>query len=303
MSVRTAIFALVLAASLVGGAAVGAATFLQETRPAGTPPPTRIDLGRSRDPILVGAGDIAEWPPGARGRDEETADLLDAIVRKKRGRVTVFTAGDNAYDSGLTSEYASYYTPTWGRYKAITRPAPGNHEYYSKGAAGYFRYFGVRPYYAYDLGAWRVYSLNSEVPHQAGSPQERWLRRDLTAHPRHCVMAYWHRPRYSAGPHGSDASMQALWQALADHHADVIVSAHDHDYERYAPRDRIREFVVGTGGNYLYPFTRSLAGIVARSDHTWGVIVFTLHRAGYDFRFIPVAGQDYRDRGSFACSN
>lgn len=296
MSVRIATLA--LAALIVPAlAACGGG----ETTDAQKPSAPQRDVAASPDPILVGAGDIAAWPPGRKGKDEATAKLLDEVVAKHRGRTVVITLGDNAYESGLTSEYRQYYMRTWGRHKAITRPVPGNHEYYSARARGYYRYFGVRPYYAYDVGAWRMYALNSEIAHRAGSPQERWLRRDLAAHPARCVLAYWHKPRYSSGPHGSNRSMQALWQALADHRAEVVLSGHDHDYERFAPQQGIVQIVVGTGGNFLYPFKRRAPGSVVRNDRTFGVILLTLHRAGYDFEFVPIAGQTFRDRGSGSC--
>ena len=299
MSARGLIAGALLVAAAGGLGAVSAATFAENTSSA-PPHPTAIHL-RTKDPILVGAGDIAFIPDGPRGEDERTAELIDAIVRQNRGHVTVFAAGDDAYDVGSSSEFANEYAPTWGRFKAITRPAPGNHEYVTPGAAGYFDYFHVRPYYAYDVGAWRIYSLNSEIDHERGSPQERWLRRDLTRDPRKCVLAYWHRPRYSSGLHGSDSSLQPLWQALADHHADVVVTGHDHDYERFAPKQEIREFVVGTGGRSLYPFRLTTeSGSQVRAD-AYGVIAFTLHRRSYDFQFIPAAGESFRDRGTFAC--
>ncbi len=275
---------------------------------AGTPPPP------GGDPILVGAGDIAASPSGTSGPDEATARLLDSVVAANPDRVTVFTAGDNAYESGTLSEYTSYYDPTWGRQKAITKPTPGNHEYTTAGAAGYFDYFGAAAgnratgYYAYDLGGWRIYSLNSEVAHGAGSTQEQWLRSDLAAHAgTACVLAYWHRPRFSSGTHGSDTSMQALWQALYDNRAEVVVSGHDHNYQRFAPQTPtgaadpargIREFVVGTGGRSHYVFASPIANTEAYNTDTYGVLRLTLHPTSYDFAFLHEAGRTYSDTGT-----
>jgi len=263
----------------------------------------------------VGAGDIATAPAGASGPDEATARLLDSLVAAN-DEVTVFTAGDNAYESGSLSEYLSYYEPTWGRHKPITRPSPGNHEYVTPGAAGYFDYFGAaagdrtKGYYAYDLGAWRIYSLNSEIAHGARSPQVQWLRSDLAANPTvKCVLGYWHRPRFSAGTHGSDKSMKALWQALYDHKADVVVAGHDHNYQRFAPQtptgaadpaNGIREFVVGTGGRSHYVFASPIANTEAYNTDTYGVLKFSLHSSSYDFEFVPEAGRTYSDTGTAA---
>ena len=156
---------------------------------------------RERDSqTLLAAGDIASC--GSNG-DEQTANLLDDQAG------TVITLGDNAYDSGSTSEYANCYDPTWGRAKARTHPAPGNHEYNTAGATGYYGYFGAAAgdpetgYYSYDLGSWHLIALNSNCSAiggcGAGSPQEQWLRADLAAHPTDCTLAYWHHPRFSSG--------------------------------------------------------------------------------------------------------
>jgi Concanavalin A-like lectin/glucanases superfamily/Calcineurin-like phosphoesterase len=270
------------------------------------------------DPIFVGAGNIADAPAGASGGDEATAELLDAIVSANPGRVTVFTVGDNAYESGTAAEFANYYDPTWGRYKAITRPVPGNHDYLTPGASGYFDYFGAaagdptKGYYAYNLAAWRIYALNNEVADFAGSAQEQWLRSDLAANSTtRCVLAYWHEPRFSSGPLGSDTSSQALWQALYDYGADVVVSAHEHNYQRFAPMNAsgaldlvngMREFVVGTGGKPPDYFSGApIANTEAYNFDTNGVLKLTLHPTSYDFQFVPVAGEWFTDIGSGTC--
>jgi hypothetical protein len=259
------------------------------------------------DPVLVGAGDISSclFP-----QDEATANLLDGIAG------TVFTAGDNAYDIGSAAEFASCYAPTWGRAKARTKPAPGNHEYYTPGASGYYSYFGpaagdpAKGYYSYNLGTWHIIVLNSEVDVAAGSAQESWLRVDLTANPAVCTLAIWHKPRFSSGTsHGSDPGMQPLWQALHDFHADVVVNGHEHNYERFAPQSPggvadatgIREFVVGTGGMIQNGFGNILPNSEVRNSGDYGVIKFTLHAGSYDWQFVPVSGQTFTDSGSAPC--
>lgn len=263
------------------------------------------------DPVLAGAGDIADC--GGSG-DEATASLLDNISG------TVFSAGDNAYADGTSSEFTDCYGPTWGRHKDRTHPSPGNHDYHTSGASGYYGYFGAaagdpgKGYYSYDLGSWHVIALNSNCGNVggcgAGSQQEQWLRADLAAHPTTCTVAYWHHPRFSSGPHGSDGSLQPLWQALYDNGADVVVSGHDHDYERFAPQDPsgkadsargIREFVVGTGGKSHYGIGSPIANSEVNNGGTFGVIKLTLHAAGYDWEFVPVAGQSFTDSGSTSC--
>ena len=264
-------------------------------------------MAQAGDPVFVGAGDIANC---SRSQDESTAKLLDNISG------TVFTTGDNAYPDGTLSQFNNCYGPTWGRHKSRTKPVPGNHDYHVSGAAGYFDYFGAaagdrtKGYYSYNLGAWHIIALNSEITQSAGSTQEKWLRADLAANPKTCTLAYWHKPRFSSGQHGNIAASQALWQALYDYGADVVLNGHDHTYERFAPQNPngqadatrgIREFVVGTGGASLYSFTSNQPNSQARNNTTWGVLKLTLHSTSYDWQFIPIAGQSFSDSGSANC--
>jgi hypothetical protein len=262
------------------------------------------------DPVVLAAGDIASC---ASTGDEATAALLASIPG------TVLTLGDNAYDSGAAAEFASCYDPSWGAEKARTRPSPGNHEYVTPGAAGYFAYFGAsagdpaQGYYSFDLGAWHLIALNSNCGAiggcDAGSPEETWLRADLVAHRSACTLAYWHHPRYSSGPHGDDARTQALWQALLDAGADVVLNGHDHTYERFALQDAganadgngIREFVVGTGGRSHYRIAATQPNSETHDTDTYGVLKLTLHAGSYDWQFVPVAGGTFTDAGTTVC--
>jgi hypothetical protein len=257
--------------------------------------------------VFVGAGDIADC--GSSG-DEATAALLDAIAG------TVFTTGDNVYNDGSATQFAQCYEPTWGRHRARTRPSPGNHDYRTSGASGYYAYFGANAgdagvgYYSFDLGEWHIISLNSNVSMSAGSPQEQWLRADLAATSRACVLAYWHHPRFSSGDHGSDTGPRPLWQALYEFGAEVVLAGHDHDYERFAPqtpdgaRDDargIRQFVVGTGGTGFRSVSTPIANSETTNDDTFGVLKLTLSPGGYAWEFVPVAGGTYRDAGAGTC--
>ena len=275
------------------------------------PAPTPEATPRPPDPVLVGAGDIASCDSGG---DEQTAALLDTIDG------TVFTLGDNVYPNGTPKQFMECYDPSWGRHKARTRPAPGNHDYRTQGAAGYFGYFGGAAgdprtgYYAYDLGTWRVLVLNSNCSQVGGcgpgSAQEKWLKQDLAENPRPCTVAMWHHPRYSSGEHGDDTDMRHLWKVLYDADADVVLTGHDHTYERFAPQnpeDRadpkrgIREFVVGTGGRSHYAFGRIDRESEVRNNTDFGVLKLTLHPGSYDWEFIPVAFGKFHDSGTGTC--
>jgi hypothetical protein len=256
--------------------------------------------------VLVGAGDIAVC--GSEG-SALTAALLDTIAG------TIFAAGDNAYPSGRASDYRDCYDPTWGRHRHRTMPTPGNHEYETPAASPYYEYFGAnagppgRGYYSYDLGAWHIVSLNSEIDVRAGSPQERWLRTDLAQNRTACTAAYWHRPRFSSGPHGDNRDMQDLWRTLYEFNAEIVLAGHDHLYERFAPQDAagqvdnargIRGFVVGTGGMTMHPLGAVRPNSEAQGTE-WGVLALTLSANSYRWNFVPVSGATYRDSGGDSC--
>ena len=261
--------------------------------------------------VLVGAGDIARCD---KTEDEETAKLLDQVPG------TVFTLGDNAYPDGTTAEFNNCYAPTWGRHKARTRPATGNHEYHTTDAAPYFNYFGAvagnigEGYYSYDLGSWHIIVLNTECNDIGGcdpdSSQGQWLQADLVANSAACTLAYWHKPRFSSGNHGNNSAGRHFWQILYDAGADLILSGHDHHYERFAPQDPdgvadaaqgLRQFVVGTGGTNLTALSAVQPNSEVRNFDTHGVLKLTLHPTGYDWEFIPITGQTFTDTGSDLC--
>ena len=264
--------------------------------------------------MLVGAGDIASC---ALTADTATAKLLAAIPG------TVFTAGDNAYESGTATEYANCYDPTWGSVKGRTRPVPGNHEYVTAGAAGYFAYFGTlagengRGWYAYDAGAWRIYALNSNCSASGvggcgpGSEQEQWLLADLTANPRQCVAAIWHHPRFSSGEHGNDPSMAdhpdpplQRRRGTRDQRPRAQLRALRPDAAPTGVADTargLREIIVGTGGASLRAMAATQPNTEVRSNAAHGVLKLTLSAAGYRWDFVPIAGKTFTDTGTGTC--
>ncbi len=272
---------------------------------------TTAPIDRVQGETFVGAGDISVC--NGTG-DESTARLLDLISG------TVFAAGDTAYPNGSAIDFANCYEPTWGRHLARTRPAVGNHEYQTPGAAAYYAYFGAAAgdpaegYYAFDLGEWRVIVLNTNcaiVSCLAGSPQEQWLRAELAAGTAQCQVAVGHHPRFSSGnEHGSNATVQPLWQALHDAGAELLLSGHEHNYERLAPMNAVgepdaaagvRQFVVGTGGVGLRAGFSPVATSEVRQASSHGVLQLTLGSGAYEWEFIPIAGQTFTDRGSGSC--
>lgn len=258
--------------------------------------------------VLVGAGDIAncDMLGGARA----TAALLDRIEG------TIFTLGDHAYPGGTAKQFEDCYGPTWGRHKARTRPTLGNHDLLADHGRPYFAYFGDNAgpsglgYYSYDVGAWHVLSLNGTAMVGARSPQVAWIHEDLAAHPADCVLAYWHMPMFSSGPHGGTPEMKEVWKILYEAGVDIVVNSHDHVYERFTPMDQngkpdpehgIRVFLVGTGGAGVYKFKKIVANSEVHDNSTYGVLKFTLSKGHYAWEFVPVAGQTFTDSGSAAC--
>lgn len=273
-------------------------------------------------PVVAAAGDIACDPEsGAYNGGDGTADecrmraVSDLLVGTHLSRV--LTLGDNQYQDGALWKFQQSYDTSWGRRRDVTRPTPGNHDYRTPDADGYFAYFGdaagnpSRGYYRFRVGRWQLFALNSNCDAVGGchgrSRQVRWLRKALRRHPSRCSVAYFHHPRFSSGAHGDDPSVSAFWRTLYRRGADLVLSGHDHDYERFArlrpngarARNGIREFVVGTGGASLRGFDAPRRGSQVRRSE-FGVLFLSLHPRGYTWAFVGEAG-DSVDLGRARC--
>lgn len=282
---------------------------------AATYTPVRAD----GDPILIGAGDIASC---ALDSDEFTARLIDAEIaaaRETGRKIVVFTAGDNVYPNGTAEEFERCYGPTWGRFRQITRPTLGNHDYATPGAKPFFAYFGENvpgSYYSYRLGEWLILALNSNIDARNGqSPQSQWLRQTLAENPTRCALAYFHHPIHSSHVRERGTlprDVRAIWEVLYEFGVDVVVNGDIHTYERLAPlapdgsRDDargIRPFIAGTGGASLSrPSRRIHPHSEAQISQVWGVLKFVLRPNSYTWEFIPISSQARRDAGSATCN-
>ena len=260
---------------------------------------------------VLAAGDITSCKSTA---SRATGELIASRQDK------VLALGDLAYPSGTADQFKNCYDPVWGGFKDRTYPVPGNHEYMTAGAAGYYAYFGAaagdptKGYYSYDLG---------QLAHRGAQLQlrgDRRLRRGIApgamaagrsgGAPASCTLAYMHFPLYSSGQHGDNAEVRPLWQALYDFDAELVLAGHDHDYERFAPQDAngnldqnrgIRQFVVGTGGVGHYDMGKPEPNSEVQDNKTFGVLELTLRPGGYDWTFLPVDGGTFTDSGSGAC--
>ena len=287
-------------------------------------------LTREPSPVIAAAGNIGCDPAspsfnGGAGTDTEcgmrrTSDLL---VSTTPGLAAVLALGDNQYPCGSYADFQAAFEPSWGRVKALIRPAMGNHDFacdFSNTGPGYFQYFGAaageagKGYYSFDVGRWHLIALNSECQAVGGcgtsSPQGQWLQADLTAHKTTCTLAYWHYPRFASGLEGNQRNVAPFWDLLYAGGADVVLNAHEHHYERFAPQSPagqvdtvrgLREFIVGTGGRALHGFTFNGANSELRLNQSWGILKLTLRPTSYGWQFVPVVGGAPADAGSTAC--
>lgn len=272
---------------------------------------------------LIAVGDIAVC--GTDG-DEQTARLTDSLLRAdSAAKVTsvVATLGDNAYPSGSASNFALCFAPSWGDSTKLIlnkiHPSPGNHEHLSVGAAPYYQYFGSKAgspnkgYYSYNVGAWHMISLNSEMIVNGSfsaadrTAQEDWLRAELKKAQTLCTLAYWHHPLFSSGWHGESPALRSIWEILQAGGVDVVLNGHEHDYERFLPQNSlgavdsargIVEYVVGTGGGDLRGFRNNpRATSAARVQGYFGVLKLTLGKGEYRSAFLDVTGRVWDPAG------
>jgi len=285
--------------------------------PVPTPAPT------PNFPVIIAAGDIScdSATPQLPCKSKETSDLAIA-ERALRSAVVLLPLGDLQYETGTLTEFNRSYHTTWGRLNDIARPVPGNHEYDTRGAAGYFDYFRQRGvnvgsptegWYEHNVGDWHFIALNSNCGAVGGcgtnSPQYRWLQADLAANRRRCTVAYMHHPFLSSGPNGSTPALRPMMQLLHNNNTEIVLAGHDHSYERFNPitpedvldpAKGLRLFVVGTGGRDLYTFNRALPNSHFRYNESYGVLRIVMKEAAYDWEFVNIAGITV-DRGSGVC--
>jgi acid phosphatase type 7 len=306
---------------LVPGVLIGSATLF-----GGLP-----KASAAGDPVIAAAGDIACDPTSSsfksgNGTSNNCRQKYTANLLVNTGLTAILALGDNQYYCGGYAAFLQSYDLSWGKVKAITHPAVGNHEYLTSGgtnctanAAGYFKYFGAaagsssQGYYSFNIGAWHLIALNSNCSQAGGcgttSAQYKWLKADLAAHPNKCVLAYWHIPLYSSGGR-ANANSKPFWNLLYSSNADIVLNGHDHIYERFAPQNAsagadptrgIREFIVGTGGSDHTSIATVAANSQIRNTSTYGVLRLTLHAASFDWQFVPEAGKTFTDSGSATC--
>jgi hypothetical protein len=285
---------------------------------------------------VAAAGDIACDPrsPGynhGRGIPGQCHHKATSDLVKEIDPDAVFTLGDLQYQAGSQVNFEDSYDPTWGRFKDITYPVPGNHEYGSPGAAGYFGYFGSRAtprdpdcvvkcrgYYSFDLGPWHVAALNvncGQLPHGDGcgrrSAQNRWLQRDLKSANKitACTAVIMHEPRWS-NSHWQAPELNALVTTMHKNGVDLLLAGDSHSYERFAPQNPanqldktggITQIVVGTGGAHFTGLHSPAPNTVIAKEDVFGVLKLTLQDSGYRWSYVSDPSTPFKDSGSQDC--
>jgi acid phosphatase type 7 len=287
------------------------------------------------DPVIAAAGDIACAPTdplfnaGAGGPNNcaqgRTANIIAAM---NPAATAVLPLGDTQYNSGALSAYRASYAPSWGRFLPSTFPVPGNHEYGTAGATSYFDYFlgGGRPagnrgqgWYSYNIGSWHVIAINSECDKigvalcMPGGAEEAFVLADLAGHPARCTLAYWHEPAFSSGSAAvtNAQNMLPIWRDLYNAGADLVLTAHKHFYERFAPLNAngqpdttgrgMTQIITGTGGDDHAGTPPRIAGSLRLNAHTFGVSEITLSSTGWSQRFVGEPGSTFSDSSSGTC--
>lgn len=297
--------------------------------------PRLVIRGGTGPTVVAAAGDVACSPDDVgfnngdgvadRCHMKATSELVQKMDPK-----AVFALGDLQYNNGSLDKFNASYDLSWGTFKNITRPVIGNHEYGTTGGAGYFRYFGdaATPrdpgcrsdcggFYSFDIGAWHAVVLNSECAELnngdgcvKGSPQQRWLERDLARSNAACTVALVHKPRWGSNVFVAP-EIGPLVRTMYAEGVDLMLAGHAHSYERFAPQnprgelDRrrgIREIVVGTGGAFFTGFKSTIEpNSVVHKDKIFGVLKLRLHADSYDWSFVADPATPFTDSGTGAC--
>ena len=254
---------------------------------------------------VVAVGDIGMCS------ERVTVSRTAAVVDQFAGPLLL--VGDLAYMHGTFQNFQDCFDPSWGRFRNRWYPVPGNHEYETPFAAGYRQYFGdsATPhgatFYSLRIGDWLVLMLDSSLSARVGSEQYEFVRATLRTTRPPCTMAVWHHPLFSSGPNGPNAFMRDMWTLLYDADADVVVSGHDHLYERFGKQDvdgrsdirGLRQLIAGTGGAQLYEFQRQEPNSQAR-HRSHGVLRLTLLPTSYQWTFVDGSGLTL-DSGADGC--
>lgn len=272
--------------------------------------------------VMLAVGDIASCSSDG---DERTAAIVDSVLRADSAagvNDVVVTMGDNAYPDGSASNFAICWVESWGDSTLMImdkiRPSVGNHEHHSLRAAPYYLYFGdkagdpTKGYYAFDHGEWRVIALNSEIivnpvfSSAERRAQETWLRQELEANKKPCMLAYFHHPLFSSGHHGNDNRIRPIWEIMQAAKVTLVLVGHDHHYERFLPSTSLgvvdtingmTSFLVGTGGGEMRGTRAARPNSARIIEGHFGVLKLSLGKGEWRSAFLDATGRIWDPSG------
>jgi len=240
--------------------------------------------------------------------------------------------GDFQYQDGDLGDYNRWFDHSWGANVPKLYPvlAP-NHDQYWRSGSDPITYFngggasGVRTpielrghsSYSFERGNWHFLAIDDscfrDEDHCDPAELIDWVRRDLAAASAYrCTIAYWHQPYWTSPTkkHEAFTPIAPVVEELGRAGVDLVLSAHQHGYERFHPQaatgerddDRgIRQFVVGTGGIGLYPYLGTAENSATKQSSAYGVLRLELGDSSYSWRFVRTSGGQYEDSGSAQC--
>lgn len=228
----------------------------------------------------------------------------------------IITTGDNrygaiGYDMAIGQFYCNFLSGVGsGNYcirgdHALNAffPSLGNHDYTDGyGVESYLEYFTLpgsgidssntsssERYYDFIRGPVHFFVVDSQQALSSEfdkTSQMKWLQAQLKASTTLWQVIYFHHPPYSSATHGSYPAMQ--WP-FASWGADVVVSGHDHTYERISAND-ITYIVNGLGGRSIYAFNDPVSGSQARYNGDYGAMIVEADKTSMRFKFINLSG-------------
>lgn len=308
----TRLLAVLVCAALALTACAGTTAERDPQQDPAPSPRTDRQAAKVRPVVVAVAGDIA-CEPGDKVTRTTCRQAATAKLARSLRPDRVIVLGDAQYPEGSLSDFRESYDRSWGKLRSRTWPVPGNHEYRTSGASGYFSYFAGRTprspgYYRRAAGGWQIFFLNSNCDKIDCAAEARWLNRQMTRHRARCQALVMHHPRFSSGRHGNSSNVRPFWRIGIRHRADLALAGHDHDYERFANagvdgRHRltgIQSFVAGAGGKSLYERETVRRNSRKFIDSTPGVLRLLLRPTGVTWHFYGIDGR-VLDKGYRAC--
>lgn len=292
---RSSAWSLGLAVGALAVVALGAQALLPgKPTPPGPGPAGRFPSSTPRESATL-------WAVGDGADGSEAARRVAELIRANRPSRLLYL-GD-VYESGSASDFRRNYATVYGSLKRATAPTPGNHDWPShrEGYDPYWRSLtGKRPpdHYSFRMAGWQVLSLNSEGPLDDRSAHQRWLRRQLST-PGNCRIAFWHRPRFSAGSHGDQSGVEPIWSAM-EGKVRLVLNGHEHNMQQLRPRDGVTELISGAGGRSHYKLRADDPRLAWSNDRDYGALRLHLTRGRARYAFIAADGSVLR-RGSLGC--